>query len=387
MANVTTTAFPPVHGPTSLAFPRHLLRGQIPALNGLRGIAAFLVFVAHVQLLPDQFGALGVGLFFVLSGFLITWLLIKEADDTGRVSLKAFYLRRTLRIFPAFYVYWLVCIGSAYWMKIPFHWLDPASAFLYMSDYFSAVRLSLFPDIQRIMGITWSLGIEEKFYLFWPWTFRKLFRNRQAILRFIVGAIGVVWLYRIVVGPYTPSHYMRYAFEARFDNLMYGCLLAFLVRGGRHDRLLCGLAASPLFPVLTVLALGANAYIEEYLGFQYLYRFGMSLDAALCAILIVQLIPLSQTRLWSWLEWPVSNYCGQISYSFYLYHATAILVVKTFVHSRAAVQIPLAFALAVTLASVSYLVVEKPFLRLKDRLSKHSPQAPRVLAKRAGAAG
>ena len=88
---------------------RSRIRGQhIPALDAVRGIAALLVVITHMGLLPRQFGALGVAIFFVLSGFLITWLLLRENDQAGDVSLRNFYVRRTLRIFPAFYVFWAV---------------------------------------------------------------------------------------------------------------------------------------------------------------------------------------------------------------------------------------------------------------------------------------
>ena len=87
------------------------IQGQhIPALDAVRGIAALMVVFTHMGLLPRQFGALGVAIFFVLSGFLITWLLLRENDQAGDVSLRNFYVRRTLRIFPAFYVFWAVSI-------------------------------------------------------------------------------------------------------------------------------------------------------------------------------------------------------------------------------------------------------------------------------------
>src|ERR1035438_9210790 len=93
---------------------QRLSKSHIPALDGIRGISAFLVFAAHAGLLPRQSGALGVAVFFVLSGFLITWLLLRENDSSGTVGLKAFYIRRSLRIFPAFYVFWFSCLGAAW---------------------------------------------------------------------------------------------------------------------------------------------------------------------------------------------------------------------------------------------------------------------------------
>src|ERR1035438_426187 len=138
---------------------------HIPALDAVRGIAALMVVFTHMDLLPRQFGALGVAIFFVLSGFLITWLLLRENDQAGDVSLRNFYVRRTLRIFPAFYVFWAVSICAALLRRAQILWPEAWAAFFYLGDYYAALDLRAGAGTATIMGLTWSLGVEEKFYL------------------------------------------------------------------------------------------------------------------------------------------------------------------------------------------------------------------------------
>src|SRR6476620_9232372 len=118
------------------ALRRKLAMPQIPALNGIRAIAVFLVIFYHYGLrLPGGFnvpGAHGVLIFFVLSGFLITWLLLKENEKYGRISLKGFYRRRVLRIFPAFYFYWILLVAILLLGHHEIVWLHTISSFLYL---------------------------------------------------------------------------------------------------------------------------------------------------------------------------------------------------------------------------------------------------------------
>src|SRR5215203_3503971 len=119
-------------------------------------------------------GGLGVTIFFVLSGFLITWLLLKEEAKWGDVSLRLFYLRRSLRIFPAFYVFWaVIVIGMGVLRHKPVAWPQAISALFYTSNYYQAIT----GNWQTALFHTWSLAIEEQFYLLWPALFMALRGN------------------------------------------------------------------------------------------------------------------------------------------------------------------------------------------------------------------
>ena len=135
----------------------------IPGLDGIRGICAFMVVLGHLGILPDQFGSLGVAVFFVLSGFLITWLMLREKrNNRGASRWKQFYIRRTLRIFPAFYAYWFACVAGFWAIGYAIQKQEVLSSFLYMGDYYNALKAAWFPQVVGIMGITWSLGVGAK---------------------------------------------------------------------------------------------------------------------------------------------------------------------------------------------------------------------------------
>jgi peptidoglycan/LPS O-acetylase OafA/YrhL len=351
---------------------QRLSRSHIPALDGIRGISALLVFCAHAGLLPRQYGALGVAIFFVLSGFLITWLLLKEDAVTGTVSLKGFYIRRTLRIFPAFYVFWFFCVAAALLTGAAINRAEVISSFFYVGDYYNGLKQLLPEGPKSIMGMTWSLGVEEKFYLIWPWVFVRYRNDLSKLLRLVAGAICLVWIYRICICllGITPVDYLRYAFESRVDNIMYGCLLAIIVRTGRFQKPLSWLTNAPLLPIFLVGGLAGSVWLEESAGPTFHYLGGMAIDAVLIALLLAQFITLSGTRLWSWLEVPPLRFAGRISYSVYLYHFTVITLVHRFMSSsRWSVQVITAFCLTLALATLSYRFVERPFLALKDRFT------------------
>ena len=137
-----------------------------------------MVVLTHAKLYEVyNLGAFAVNVFFVISGFLITLLLIGETERTEAVSLKHFYIRRTLRIFPAFYLSWAATLATGYVLHKPYSVWEPVATFFYMGDYFHA----LYRSTDRLMGVAWSLGVEEKFYVLWPAVFVML-RGRWSTL-------------------------------------------------------------------------------------------------------------------------------------------------------------------------------------------------------------
>ena len=150
-----------IRPPLPVALASGLELKQIPALDGLRAIAAFLVVLYHGGIAVSP-GGLGVLAFFVISGFLITWLLLDEQERHGGVSLRLFYVRRTLRIFPAFYVYWVLVVAlSAIRHRVV--WPQAIASLFYVNNYYQG----LFGDPNTGLSHSWSLGVEEQFYLLW----------------------------------------------------------------------------------------------------------------------------------------------------------------------------------------------------------------------------
>src|ERR1700730_15754520 len=227
-------------------------RSHIPALDGLRAVAVFLVIIAHFGFAQVP-GAHGVMIFFVLSGFLITWLLLKESERYGKISLAGFYKRRTLRIFPAFYVYWLILITLLVATGKAVLWPHAWSALFYASNYYTAIH----GDPNNGFSHTWSLAIEEQFYLLWPLVFLMLRNNLKRMTAFLVCLIGAVWVHRAVLcfGLHIDQAYIQDAFDTRLDALMVGCLLAVLLKRRALSSVWRVASASTLMPLVTLALL------------------------------------------------------------------------------------------------------------------------------------
>lgn len=205
-------------------FESLLARSHLPALDGLRAIAVFVVITYHFGF-PAVPGDLGVSAFFVLSGFLITWLLLKEYRAARDISLRRFYLRRVLRIFPAYYVFLAASYALDRLHGVAWPRGLSLSGLFYLVNYYNATHGH---PVTRIAH-AWSLGVEEQFYLLWPLLLLVLLRRWDRRAPAIVTAtIALVALWRswLYLGAHAGAAYVYNAFDARFDNLLVGCLLA-----------------------------------------------------------------------------------------------------------------------------------------------------------------
>ncbi|MCC6392558.1 MAG: acyltransferase [Bryobacterales bacterium] len=339
-----------------------LAQRHLASLDGIRALAAFLVVFYHFGL-PSP-GGLGVLAFFVLSGFLITWLLLKEHDNSGSVSLKAFYLRRSLRIFPAFYCYWLVVTGATLILGRTPEWPQAISALFYVSNYYQALQ----GDPGTVLSHAWSLGIEEQFYLLWPGVFLFL-RGRKMLFHATSVIVLAIWAYRLtLVACQVSQGYIYYALDTRLDHLMIGCWLAAGLHGGqlRHvSRMLC---ASPWLPLAPLLCLAGSARLDLLWPSVYRDTAGFIADPICVAALIVQWIAFRDHVVWGFVNWGWMRYLGRISYSIYLYQQAAMGPAKRlFAPAPMMVQLVAAATSVILCASASYFLVEQPFLRLKQR--------------------
>ena len=339
---------------------------NIPALDGLRAIAVFLVIFYHFGFAQVPAG-LGVLVFFVLSGFLITWLLIKENSDTDAVSLKSFYQRRALRIFPGFYVFFSIGLGYLLWKRVPIDWPHTLSAFFYVSNYYQGLR----QPIDSFVSHTWSLAVEEQFYLLWPIIF-VLFRNDLRKLTGVVsGLVLGIWAYRAVLqfGIGVNQAYIYRALDTRFDHLLVGCLLAISLKRRVINSVVRTVCTSRIFPAITISLLGISVYFERSTAYRDV--FGFIFDPIMVAILILQLVHFSAVRPWSWINSSPMQWLGRISYSLYLYQQVSLHPARRLL-ARQSVPLQLfgAVAITVVLAALSHYAIERPFLKLKGRLAK-----------------
>jgi peptidoglycan/LPS O-acetylase OafA/YrhL len=340
-----------------------LNRGTIPGLDGIRALAVLLVMVSHFGF-ESVNGAFGVLIFFVLSGFLITWLMLKECDRTGTVSLKNFYRRRVLRIFPAFYAYWIAAVIIYVVQGQYLHWGQAISALFYVSNYYMA----LVPTDSSVFSHTWSLSIEEQFYLLWPFLFLLARGNLRRLTWCLAGTIALVWVHRalahLVYG--IRLEYIYRAFDTRADHLAVGCLLAVLLKTGAIDGFARFVTRRAWYPAVTLIVLFGAQPLHDSLTFVYVV--GYAVEPLLVAVFLLQLIWFSDTGAWRIFDTPVVRYLGRISYPLYLWQQLTMFTAKRMT-ADLPVLLQLAFALAVTVvfASASYFLVEKPFLKLKNR--------------------
>ena len=341
-----------------------LTRPNIPALDGLRAIGVMLVILYHCDV-PYVNGALGVEMFFVLSGFLITWLLLREYDRDGSVSLRAFYLRRSLRIFPAFYAFFAFALALelAHGRKPPFG--EVASVFGYVGNYYSA----LVHPKDAFLAQTWSLAIEEQFYLLWPAVFLFLVARKRNLEGALLAVIGCEWIYRVgLQAAGVNQTYIYHAFDARLDHLMVGCLLAVLLHARSWEAVWRAVCASQALAVVSIGLLTLSALVDLR-WVAYRNTVGFAVEPVIVAVLIVQLITFHRRVLWSWIQWPVVRFMGRISYSLYLYQQLTLSVPdRWFGSSPTPAKVLVAMAITVAFGCASYYGIEQPFMRLKNRL-------------------
>jgi peptidoglycan/LPS O-acetylase OafA/YrhL len=352
----------------------NLHQKKIPKLDALRAISALIVVLYHFFNLALFPAGLGVMVFFVISGFLITWLLLDEFDTTQTISLTRFYFRRTFRIFPAFYVFWIVIVGGLLLKHGHLLWGQAIATFFYVGNYYQG--LNGYP--QTGLSHAWSLGVEEQYYLLWPALFRMFAAHRQRLLQVTCAAILLIWIYRIILQAAGASpQYIYTAFDTRADHLLIGCALAISLRYqyfARFFAFICARTAYMLVP-LAGLVLSSAAWWRY--GDAYRNAIAFVLDPVLITILMAQLLATRDRRL-AWMDSPLLVYLGTISYSTYLYHKLAGELVDKSLAGRIphALIVILGVAATYAVASVSYHLVEKPFLLLRDHIRRSRSAAP-----------
>jgi peptidoglycan/LPS O-acetylase OafA/YrhL len=311
-------------------------------------------------------GNLSVTMFFVLSGFLITWLLLKEERAAGSVSLAGFYARRTLRIFPAYYVFVVASVAADRLLDDPWTPGQVAAALTYTLNYYNAF---LGHDTTPAAH-AWSLAVEEQFYVLWPLAFLLLARRgRRALAAALAAAVvaAAAWRSCLFLRVGVPTHYVYNAFDTRFDSLAIGCLMAVL--GSRREFL--GFARAVAWrPWLPALTLAALAWSRLATPAAYAYTLGYTVDSLLLAVLMLQVMQLHRSRAWSWLEWRPMRYLGAVSYPMYLWHGWAITAGRHVEVVPPAARLLIGIGVCVAVASLSYYVVEKPILALRPRVER-----------------
>ena len=318
---------------------------RIPSLDGLRAISITLVVLSHLVQWQHvslryvgSYGDLGVHVFFVLSGFLITNLLLREHERSGTIDLRDFYIRRAFRIFPAALVFMAVVI-VLYWRQM--RWYHIAAALFYVANM----------DITRpwVFGHLWSLSIEEQFYLLWPFALKKWRRHRVAILWCVFWGTPV---FRAAIHVFHIHGGLLGSLPVFADQLAIGCLLAIFasrlprVNGYAALLMLAAIIFIPWFP-----AVNPTRTLFELFFLYPVLHFSI-------AGVVLHVIQVPYRAL----NWAPIVWLGKVSYSLYLWQ-------EVFCSNPALHRGYLLAFLALGCACVSYYCVEQPLLRLREKLS------------------
>ncbi|HEY0318718.1 MAG TPA: acyltransferase family protein [Solirubrobacterales bacterium] len=345
----------------------------LPGIDALRALAVLAVFFYHsgVGWMPGGF--LGVDLFFVISGYLITSLLLREFRSGGAVHLGRFWLRRAKRLLPAVGVMIALTMVVAAIVepdRIDALRGDALASLAYFANWhFIFSDQSYFEQFQRPSLFThlWSLSVEEQFYLFWPLVFAagmKLFGRRRLLFGVLAGALGSVVLAWILFDPGSDASRIYYGTDTHAVGLLAGVALALVWSPIELRRRRSGPLVGPILDAVGVLAL---AYVV--LSFLRVHDYDLALYhggylwLAIVVALLLAAMAHPAARLGTLVGSPPVLWLGLRSYSFYLWHWPVLALTRPGldVELSRGILIPLQLAFVLLLADLSYRFVELPF--------------------------
>jgi peptidoglycan/LPS O-acetylase OafA/YrhL len=320
---------------------------RITSLDGLRGIACLLIVFMHTAAIPTA-GFLGVSLFFVLSGYLISSLLLEEQTATGTIRIGRFYALRCVRLLPPFAVaYVLCCIMASRWPEIfPAIALQDLPEILFATNFHLGEGRNPFPQLSH----AWSLSAEWQFYFAWPFILLLLGKvgigRRGLIVACLIG-IMASWAWRILTG-------------MDLRGLMLGVLIAVIARDHRFGQMATSkpaLIAAPLALTLFILLSFTQAATPDMMNI------GVDIAIALGGAMVFFCSKMEHPWLSPVLSHPVLRYFGRISYGLYLYHFP--LAWMMFTQGYTPVQIALVvIPLSIIIADFSWRFLEAPLLAI-----------------------
>jgi peptidoglycan/LPS O-acetylase OafA/YrhL len=350
-----------------------------PALDGLRGIAILLVVLLHNFGFMNYFffGWLGVDLFFVLSGFLITNILLDTLEKPN--FLRNFYIRRVLRIFPLYYFILIICLfiipaipGLGY--DLSYYIKNQAWEWTYLQNWLFVFKE---PYGTKMLLHTWSLAVEEQFYLVWPATI-LLIRKPKILLAVVFATLIIVLITRFLIWIYhieDLAYASLYTFT-RIDGICIGCMVALLMKINqpflkKYTPMIVLLMAAINFGFYFIN--GSHSFTLPYLAFA-----GYTTFAVLFGILVYEAVLAESKWIQFFLNIRILKFFGKISYGLYVYHWPVYILLFSFFTNLFITTMNISVRIAeissgivvtfvgIIISIISYRYFEKPFLKLKN---------------------
>jgi peptidoglycan/LPS O-acetylase OafA/YrhL len=373
---------------------RAVSMSRIPSLDGLRALSIFLVMALHtMQGLPHALpliwyaifnGDTGVFIFFVISGYLITSLLLHEQQKNGSISMRSFYFRRAMRILPPIYFYVAILLLLGLAGRLAVTKIDIFSALFFFRNYATGTSMWSLEHF-------WTLSVEEQFYLIWPFVLYLCLRHRSGLsgrtaaakVAFVVILVSPIIR---VVSFLLPVPYLHHGgmFQMRADALMFGCVVALLQGTPAFERAYS--FATKIWwvpPVVIFLSDCMGARFQNYWNFPL----GFTVTGIAIAFFLLWCVRNPSSVVGRVLNARPVVHIGVLSYSIYIWQTLflhrgneaifgpSLKFIRTFPGNWLAILI---------VAEISYYVVEQPSLRLRTRLMRHfsalSPRSKRTIA-------
>lgn len=345
--------------------------GLVPSLDGIRAISVAIVLVGHMLLPVSLVGvsALGLKIFFFLSGFLITRLLLAESKSSGKISLSDFYIRRLLRLYPVIVVYVTLVVVVTLARGQPFNGIDVVSVFLYFVNYLVIHYDSLGQTMTLPVSMLWSLSVEEHFYLLAPLALVLVRGDARKMLIVAVAIAAISLCLRLIYAHVVPdlvnTLHLYWRSETRFDCIAFGVMLACLTELERGRKLLAWLTTRRAFIGGACLMLASFAIRDHY--FQNTWRFtiqGIALFPLVAGVVFGQPFAMVNRVL----NTAPFIWVGALSYSLYVWHGGTTFLFGRLIDALPPALLPITeLAISFLLAIVSYYAIERPVVGLRKR--------------------
>jgi peptidoglycan/LPS O-acetylase OafA/YrhL len=352
---------------------------HIAYIDGCRGLAILIVVLAHAGLgwiIPGKFG---VTLFFFISGFLITKLLLLEIEKKGKISIGRFYLRRFFRLYPALLAMIIVSIITAAIIKCTIPNKDIFAALFYFTNYYIGWIRPVVPDCYRLLDIIWSLSVEEHFYFFFPFLTAVFLAGKKKkmtdafgwllLLLCLVAFLCRCWLFfHHQDDVLLAEGRIYFSTHTRMDSILWGCIASFFLFGKRYSFFI-QLFSKRIFFYLGLLLL----FLSVAVRFEVFRQTLLFTCQGLGLLLLVPALHFpAYTKARKIIESPFLLFIGRISYSLYLFHWGASKLANSLYEEHSLKWQLLFWPLAIGCTLLSYYGIEKPFVKLRRKFGSHA---------------